>query len=239
MSPASPATFFSSCASVYCPLKRAGPFGREGAFAVERVVGVDGAAVLVGRDGNAAAEMADDEVEVFISLPYLLREAVGDGPLVQGVPDADARHDGRTADTGQRRQLVHHARVGDEAAAVGYLACYLIGDETPQVAGVLVDGVLHVVEHAAVDFIHAAGHGLGEPAAADDGVEIEVDVHAFKLVEHQLLAETVLAGDGFKLCQLFCGVGDGAQHHRTGVFVHRHLGRCRAWIDDKDFHNRS
>ena len=45
-----------------------GPFGREGAFAVEGIVHVDDLALLVRPDRNAAAQVCHDEVYILVSL---------------------------------------------------------------------------------------------------------------------------------------------------------------------------
>src|SRR3712207_4667777 len=81
--------------------QRTGPLGRERTLAVEGVVGVDGSSVVVRGDGNTPAQVADNEVQVFITLAYLHGKSAGNGPLVQGVPYTNTGHDGRSADAGR------------------------------------------------------------------------------------------------------------------------------------------
>ena len=212
--------------------QRTGTLGREGSLAIEGVVGVYGTAFLVGGDRDAATHVADDEVEVFIAAADLLGITAADGALVEGMPDADAVHQGRATDAGKGRQLVYHTRVGDEGTATGYHACYLVGHDAAQVAGVFVDGLTCVVEHLLIDFVHTTRDGLGETATAYHSLEEIVDVHALELVDDELAAEIILVGDFVKLRQLFHRVANGAQHDGGGVLIHGYLGRGRAGIDD-------
>ena len=66
----------------------------------------------------------------------------------------------------------------------------------------LVDGVARVVDHLLVNLVDTSLHGLGQSAAADDGLKGIVDVHTAQFVEHQLLAEVVLIGNLVKAAQL-------------------------------------
>ena len=116
--------------------------------------------------------------------------------------------------------------------ATGYHAGYLVSHDTPQVAGVLVDGLTCVVEHLLIDFIHTARDGLGETATAYHSLEEIVDVHALEFVDDELAAEIVLVGDFVKLRQFLHRVANGAQHNGGVVLIHGYLGRGRAGIDD-------
>ena len=186
----------------------AGTLGREGPFAVEGVVGIDGTAVVVGRHADAAAHVADDEVQVFILLAYLLGKATGDGTLVQGMPDADASHERRTADTGIVVQLVDNARISNKRAATGNGAGNIVGNETTQIAGVIVhgDARMSVVEHLLIDFIDATGNGLHQTATSDDGIELQRHAYALQLVKHKLAAVGKLLDDVVELRQILVTV---------------------------------
>ena len=59
----------------------AGSFGRERPLAVEGIVGIDGAPVLMRRHGYASPQMADNEVEVVVAAAHLARIAAGNGAL--------------------------------------------------------------------------------------------------------------------------------------------------------------
>ena len=176
--------------------------------------------------------MADDEVQVFVSFAYLVGIAARDGTLVERMPYTDAVHERRPADACQRREFVYHARVGYERAASRYASGYLVGDEASQVAGVFVDGVAGVVEHALVDLVHAALYRLNQSATPDDGLEVERDVHAPELVDDELLAKIKLVGHLFVLAQLLCRVAYRSQHQGLGVFVDGYLGRGGTGVDD-------
>ena len=155
--------------------ERAGTLGREGSFAVEGVVGIDGAAFAVGGDRDAAAEVAHDEVEVFVPTPYAAGIAAGDGALVEGMPDADAVHEGRAAHAGFVFQFVHHAGVGDIGGATCFFGNH-IGDDAAEVASVLARGGVSFVAHLFVHEIHAARYGLEQSAAPYDGIKLQGDI---------------------------------------------------------------
>ena len=86
------------------------------------------------------------------------------------------------------------------------------------------NGISHVVEHLLVDFIYTTDHRFGQSAAPNHCIEVEIEVHVFEFVEHQLFAKVILAGGSVKLRQFFDRVGDGALYQWLGVFVHRHFG---------------
>ena len=204
--------------------QRAGPFGREGAFAVERVVGIDGPAVFVGGHRYAAAEVANDEVQVLILFPDALGVPPCNGALVQSVPDADARHERRPADAGFRQQLVHHARVGNVClAARAEFGGQFGGDDAAQVAGVFSHGVVSVVAHLAVHAVNASPHRLGQSAAPDDGIEAEGDVVFLEPVEYDLPAEVLLVHYLLKQFQFLGFVAYGRYPKRRIANVYGHF----------------
>ena len=163
-------------------------------MAVQRVVHVHAAAVAVGADGDAPAQMADDEVEVFVALSPVGGVAAGHGALVQGVPGGDARHQRRAGQAGHVVQFVRHARVGDERAASLDAPGYVGGDEAAQVAGMGTGGRLRVVQHPVVDFVDSAGDGFEQASAPDDGVEPQGDALRPQFAEHHVFAEVELVG---------------------------------------------
>ena len=156
--------------------------------------------------------MADDEVHVVIVSANLACEALGDGALVQGVPDADAVHQRRSRYAGIVVQFVHDTRVGNERAAAGNLLCNVVGDEASQVTSVVVhgDAAVCVVEHRLVDFVGAAGDRLHQTTSSDDGIELQGDIVASQLVHDELLSEWELEDHVLELLQFFRRVADGA-----------------------------
>ena len=46
-------------------------------------------------NGDTTTHVTDNQVQVFVTLAYLSGIAASDGPLVKGVPDADAIHQRR------------------------------------------------------------------------------------------------------------------------------------------------
>ena len=166
-------------ASVYLPEKHcftscaggqgAGALGREGALAVQCVLGVHHAALHVGADGNAAAHVADDEVQLLILLALLLGEALGHGLLVQGVENADTLEQGMTGIARHIGHLIDDHGVHD-VGGDAQLVADLAGDQAAQVGGVLTlnaDGAVR--DHVVVDGVGAAADGTQQTAAAADG----------------------------------------------------------------------
>ena len=73
--------------------------------------------------------MGNDQVQVFVTLAYLLGMAACDGFLVQGVEDRNAGAFRNTAQAGDVVQLIDHDRVGDVSLHAGSLGD-LLGDLT-------------------------------------------------------------------------------------------------------------
>ena len=114
----------------------AGALGREGTLAVQCVLGVHHAALHVGTDGNAAAHVADDEVQLLIFLALLLGKALGHGLLVQGVENADTLEQGMTGIARHISHLIDDHGVHD-VGGDAQLVADLAGDQAAQVGGVL------------------------------------------------------------------------------------------------------
>ena len=89
----------------------------------------------MGADGDASAQVADDEVEVFVACALFTGIATRDGTLVEGVPDSDARHEGRSGNAGYLLQFVRYAGVGYKGAATGNAGGQVGGNEAAQITG--------------------------------------------------------------------------------------------------------
>ena len=68
--------------------KRTGTFRRERAFTVERIIYVDSLAMMMNADGYAAAQVADNQIQLFVARMMLGGIATGNGALVQCMPDS-------------------------------------------------------------------------------------------------------------------------------------------------------
>ena len=82
--------------------------------------------MVMGCDGDAAAQMGDDEPQILIGLSQLLRGLAGGAFLIQCVKKALPLHPGAAGDTRQARQLVHADGV-DEKRRQPCRACQPIG----------------------------------------------------------------------------------------------------------------
>ena len=215
----------------------AGALGAEGAVAVEGIVGVDHAALAVGAYRGAAAQVDDDQVEVFVFDALLGRIHLGDGLLVEGVEHRDALEERMTRHAGQVAELIDHHRVGDEGAAADFLGDG-VGQDAAQVAGVLtVLAAAQVFEHPLVDLIDARGDGAEQAAAAHDGCDlVQRDVVFLERLHDHLLAEFELGDDVGIFSDLLSAVAEGLGEGLLIVFEHRDLGRGGAGVDSQDLH---
>ena len=95
----------------------AGSLGGDGACA-EAVVDVDATPFAVGTNGDAAAEVGDDEVELFVITLLSEGEASGDGLLAEGVPQGSLLDIFEAGDARDGGELVDDDRVDDEGGDV-------------------------------------------------------------------------------------------------------------------------
>ena len=150
-----------------------GTFGREGAVAVQPVVDIDALAVTMRPDGDAATHVGDDEVEVFVAHPLNFGMTAGGGALIEGVPDADARHFGTAAEVSLGQHLVDDLGIGHQGRASRQLRSERRRDVATEVTRVLTNGRARVAQHGFVHCIDPGGNGMREATARDDGIEIE------------------------------------------------------------------
>lgn len=209
-----------------------GTFGREGAFAVECIVSIDGTSLFVSRHRNAATQVANDEVQVLVARADALGITSGNGTLVQCMPNAHTRHERRAADTGFGHKFVNHARIGNVSlAAIGLHIGQFVGNDAAQVAGVLTHGIVRVVTHFAVHAIHTAGNRFRQSATADNGIEHKGNVVILEPVDNQLFAKVLLVGNGFEGLEFFGRMSDVAHFERLVVNVDSHLCRSGARVN--------
>ncbi len=214
----------------------AAALGAEAAFAVQNVVDIDDLAVVVGTDGNAAAHVDDDKVQILVALAVLLGKAAGHGLLVQGVEDGAAGQFRHAGDAGLVCQLVDNDGVNDvagDAQAVADLA----GQDAAQVGSVLaLDTGLQVSQQSVADGVGAAGDGLEQAAAADDDVQaLGGAVLLFQKVQDDGLAEILLVDDTGVLGDLLRGWRRVSSNSRVSSSKNTNLGRGRARVDDQRF----
>ena len=213
----------------------AGALGREGALAVQCVLGVHHAALHVGADGNAAAHVADDEVQLLIFLALLLGKALGNGLLVQGVENADTLEQGMTGIARHISHLIDDHGVND-VGGDAQLVADLAGDQTAQVGGVLslhADGA--VLDHVVVDGVCTAADGTQQTAAAGDGGEgAGVEALLAQRLHHQITAPVLLGGDGVELGDILRAVAQGLVEKQLLILIDTDLGRGGAGIDNEN-----
>ena len=215
--------------------KRACSFGREWTFAIQSVVRIDRASLLVCCDGDSASEVADNEIEFVVGGSHLFRVASRDGPLVQRVPNAQSRHERRPADSCFRKQFINDRGISDiSLTAIGLHLCKLFGNQTAQVAGVFAQRVERVVAHLSIHAIDAAGDGLCQSAASYDGIEDKRNVVFLQPFQNEVSAELVLLGDVFVGRQFFGLVPDDRDEQRLSVQIDPDLCGSGAGIDDQD-----
>ena len=124
----------------------------------------------------------------------LMRKPTGDGPLIERMPYRILGQEGRATDAGFVTQFVDDPRIGNEAAASWDALCDVIGNETAQVAGMLMHYLTNIIKHLLVDFIHAARQRLGQTAPTDDSIKVERNVTGLQLFDNNILAIRKLIG---------------------------------------------
>ena len=215
--------------------QRARALGREGTLAVQRVLGVHHAALDMGADGNAAAHVADDEVQILILLALLLGEALGHGLLVQSVENADALEQGVAGIAGHVCHFIDDHRV-DDVGGDAQLVADLAGDQAAQIGGVLplhADGA--VLDHVVIDSVCTAANGTQQAAAAGDGGQgAGVEALLAQRLHYQVAAPVLLGGDGVELGDVLCAVAQGLVKQQRLVLVYTDLGGGGAGVDHKN-----
>ena len=192
--------------------------------------------MVVGTDGNAAAHVDDDKVQILVALAVLLGKAAGHGLLVQGVEDGAAGQLRHAGNAGLGGQFVNHHGVHDVAGHTQGIAD-LPGQDAAQVGGVLaLDAGLQVSQQGVADGVGAAGNGLEQTAAADDDVQaLGVAVFLFQEVQDDLLAEVFLVNDAGVFGNLLGGMTQRFLEQQGLVLEHANLGGGGAGVNDQRF----
>ena len=145
---------------------------------------------MVHGERDAAAQMAHNQVLLFVFHAVLVAVALGNFALVQGVPDGLVGHFWNARDARHGVQLVHHAGVNGECPArlfamslahLFQLAGETQGNERAQVAGVVNAWMAGVLYHLVVQFIDTALDGFYQSAAPHDDVVAVVERESLQL----------------------------------------------------------
>ena len=128
--------------------------------------------MVVGCDGDTAAQMGDDEPQGVIGLSQLLRGLAGGAFLVQRVEKALPLHSGAAGDTRQVRQLVHADRV-DEKRRQPCRAGQPVGQDDAEICRVLPVGrMVNIRQDPVGDPVGPGGDMAQQPAPGADGVKL-------------------------------------------------------------------
>ena len=168
--------------------------------------------------------MADNQVEILIPLPLLTGIALGYGPLVERMPNADIGQHRQTAHPSFITEFIHHARVGHKATASLDFRRYLVGYDATQIAGMHMLGVEFVIDHLLAYFVDATLHGPGQSAPADDGVKIQWLSVLLQFVHHKLTSEVQLSGNRAQGMKLLGSMLDVAYQQRSFILIYSYLG---------------
>ena len=208
----------------------------EGTVTVEGVLHVDDLAVDVRANADAAAHVADDQVQLVIARAVLLGIALGDGLLVQRVELAAALDQGMAGVFRDGRHLVHHGRVDDVGGDI-QLVGNLAGEDAAEVRRMLSLHALDEVDHdGRRHLIGAAGDRLHQAAAAADGAQLlHVEVVLCQRLEHQLLAEVLLIGDCRELGNLLRAVAQGLVEEQLLILKHADFRGGGAGVNHQNF----
>ena len=135
--------------------------------------------MLMGGHRDTTTQMTDNQIQVLIALAYLVSKTSGNGALVQGVPDTDTIHQGRTADTRIIVEFIHHTWVGNKRATTRNGLCNIIGYQTSKVTRVVMhrNTIIGIIEHLLVNLIYTTGDGLHQTAATNNSFELHCHIH--------------------------------------------------------------
>ena len=186
---------------------------------------------MVHGEGDAAAHVTDDQILLLVFQTVLSAVALGDLPLVQGVPNRLVGHLGQTSDASHVVELVHNAWVNGEGATSLNLSGYAQRDERPQVAGMVQTGVLGILDHLVVQFVDAAFDGFHQSAATHHHVEIHSVSLTLQFLQNLFLPIVELVHDKRIAAQFFERVVQRGVHQQLLVFKDPHLGRDHSRIN--------
>ena len=189
-------------------------------------------------DGDAAPHVGNDEVEIFVMHALNFGVTAGGGALIEGVPDADARHFGTAAEVSLGQHLVDDLGIGHQGGASRQLRSERRRNVATEVTHVLTNGRARVAQHGFVHRIDPGGNGMREATARDDGIEIEGDAFVGQGAEQGVATHGELRETVGKLCQFFGGVTNGFDEQRALVVINCHFGAGGAGIDDQNLAKR-
>ena len=209
--------------------------GREGALAVQCVLGIHNAALHMSAHGHTAAHVADDQVQILILFAHFLGVALGNGLLIQGVELAHAEDRGITGIARHIAHLIHNGGIGNERGDA-QLVTDLLGDQAAQIAGVLTLYACDAVGQQGVGGgIGTAADGLDQTAASGNSIQLlGVEMVLGQRFQYQLLAPFLLSGNGVELGDFFGGVTQGLVKEQLLVLKHADLGGSGAGIDNQN-----
>ena len=189
-------------------------------------------------DGDAAAHVGDDEVEVFVAHSLNLGMAAGCGALIEGMPHTGTPHFRTTAEVRLGQHLVDDLGIGHQSQASRQLPGEGRGDVATDVAHVLALPVARVAQHGVVHRIDSGGNGVGETAAGNDGIEIEGNAFGGQRFQQALTARGQLRETVGELRELVGRVVNGFDEHRALIVVDGHFRAGGTGIDDQNFAKR-
>ena len=217
---------------------RHGAHARRGerALAAARVVAVDHAAMRVRRHGNAAVDVADDQVAVLIALAQAARMPPRRLLEVERMADGRPVHAAHAGHARQVAQLVDNRRVHHQHQAAVFLMQrprHLHTEHGGMVQSA--PGLARILDELVVDVVHAAEDGITAAAAAYDridAVQIDLPVAQEFMDDRHPVIELVVdrresQQDGGIVKRIL-------RKQAPVIFKHRELGRGRARIDDKN-----
>ena len=152
----------TGAANVYQLPGRQGPgtFRRERTFTVQCIVHVDGTPLAVCPHRNAATQMADNQVQVFVSGVVLGSISPGDGTLVQGMPNGDTWHQRRTRNAGYFIQLIHYTGICNKSLATGKQSCQFGSNQASQVTCMAAHRMGNIIQHGVIHYINTTRNGF-------------------------------------------------------------------------------
>ena len=217
---------------------RHGAHARRGerALAAARVVAVDHPAMCVRRHGNAAVDVADDQVAVLIALAQAARMPPRRLLEVERMADGRPVHAAHTGHARQVAELIDDRWVHHQHQAAVFIMQHPGHLHTEH--GSMVQSaprLARVLDELVVDVVHAAEDGITAAAAAHDridAVQIDLPVAQEFMDDRHPVIELVVdrresQQDGGIVKRIL-------RKQAPVIFKHRELGRGRARIDDKN-----
>ena len=136
-------------------------------------------------DGNSTAKMANHQVQIFVSRMMLTGIPTSNRPLIQRMPDGDARHQRRACNVRNLIHLVHYTGICYKGTATGKHGSQLISYETPQVTGMRTHGMKRILPHGLIHLVHPAGNRFHQTATTDNGIKPERNALLLQFGKHK------------------------------------------------------